>query len=146
LRLLPLIGSVSVYVNRCLAASLRDCASNNSALPSARHHLLAMDSDSALPVLSLVRADPQATVYLVCVQSQSLYAAWQVSAALAHTIVEVQAGVSVSDRVAAGETDYFAFFFQHAAGKGELQIALNPVSLDACPDLNSFLLLLIAFV
>ena len=127
IRVQPLVGFVALYAVKCNSSALRDC-SHSTSLPSPDHftHSLPME-DVGSQSLLINRTDSETTHYLLNIKSESRFAAWRISVALSHTIVELQSGSVVTDRVAEGELDYFSYYFQHS-GKGELQISLNPVS------------------
>jgi hypothetical protein len=78
--------------------------------------------------MDIPRNDAQQTFYLIGVKTESYYAAYQISYKTnARTILQMQAGVAVTDHVSAGELDYFSFYLSHS-GKTTIQVSLTPVS------------------
>lgn len=137
---ISVIGNVDMYVNRCPFPSLAAClgysgTDTRSYLPNATHYLAStMDesgSGSGQDNMRILRNDPDRCMYIIGVNSRSIYASYDLSVKFETTVMALQAGVPVFDHADPGETDFFSFFLRDSHEK--LTLSLAPLSGD--PDL-----------
>ena len=135
-RSLNIIGNVDLYITKCNLTTLAHCAEHN--LPDLEHYITntaELDED----VLKIHRVDSSTMLYIVGVYSTSFYSAFQLSFGYESSILELQAGVAVTDHVFDKEYDYFAFYMDQP--RKVLKITLSPVrvhlsfSLSCCLSL-----------
>lgn len=136
LRALDLIGNVDLYVRRCTRSTLRECARLN--LPSLTNYTT-NSADLYYDVLKIHRNDNEASLYIVGVYSTSFYSAFQMSYGFENTILELQAGIAVTDHAFEREFDYFAFYV--SSPNQILKVTLTTVQFtfhSACHQLQSY--------
>lgn len=120
------VGYVDLYVRRCTKSAVQCVAGGG--LPSETNYTLTT-ADTERDYLNIYRTDSEPTIYLVGVESQSYYAAYQISASFENTGLVLQAGVSVMDHVGKDEVDYFSFYLNQAFVK--LTISITTVRLSS---------------
>lgn len=106
--------------------TLAHCAEHN--LPDLEH-FITNTADLDEDVLKIHRRDSSTTLYIVGVYSISIYSAFQLSFGYESSILELQAGVAVTDHVFDKEYDYFAFYMDQP--RKVLKITLSPVRVCA---------------
>jgi hypothetical protein len=124
LRAMATIGQVDLYLLHCPSASNYDC--QHSSLPNTTRYqqtTAGLDVD----VLKISRNDATPSYYIVGVYSTSLYTTYQISFGFENTVLELQAGIPVTDHVFAGEYDYYAFYL--SGDHQVLKLSLSPVSI-----------------
>jgi hypothetical protein len=127
-RSLNIIGNVDLYVTKCNLTTSAQCAERK--LPDFEH-FIANSAELDDDVLKIIRNDNSATLYIVGVYSLSYYTAFQLSFGYESSILELQAGLAVTDHVFEREYDYFAFYVD--SPKKLLKFTLSPMSGD--PDI-----------
>lgn len=123
LRTVAEVGYVELYVTKCTITTSQCIAGGG--LPSETNFLLTT-ADTDRDFLNIYRNDPSSTTYIVGVESQSFYAAYQISASFENSVLALQAGVAVMDHVGKDEVDYFSFFLDQPFVK--LTISVTTVS------------------
>jgi hypothetical protein len=102
-------GLVELYALRCPFTSAYLCSQHS--LPNATHYSQTTANTGRTSV-SLQRHDEvDGTLYLVGVNSLSMYAAYQLSASFESSVLRLQEGVAVMDHARIGEVDYYSFYF-----------------------------------
>lgn len=124
------VGSVQFYATKCAYNSTFLCAHNM--LPnSTSYSIAATNPTNGNLNLNIQRVDNSPVVYLLGVYGVTSYAAYQLSYALEHSILELQAGIAVTDTVQLNEVDYFSFFVSETMDI--IHISLTTIAGD--PDL-----------
>lgn len=120
------VGMVVMYISRCPTTSTYQCTHY---LPNTTYHI-ATTEDTDNTNIKLYRNDNTPVLYIVGIQSLSIYAAYQISAVSETSVLELQPGVAVMDHVSKGEKDYFSFFLDDPHAK--LTIAITTVRIVQC--------------
>lgn len=108
LRTTVLDGHVDLFVARCTLSSVYQCAATQ--LPNTSYYVRSTVAMGSASSLSVTRNDPTYVRYLVGVLSYSRFASFVTSASFQDTVLELQAGIAVTDSVGHGQEDHFSFF------------------------------------
>lgn len=127
LRAISLEGNVDLYITKCTLTSLSLCAIHQ--LPNSSYYQYST-ADLDMDSIKITRNNAVKSYFIVGAKSLTYYAAFQISYGFENTILQLQAGVAVTDHVFEREYDYFSFFMP--TGDQILKITLTPVSGD--PD------------
>lgn len=124
IRTITSVGSVDVFVKRCLLSSAFRCA--QSQLPNTTFFDYSTAGRDRDDWLTIHRADQTDAIYVVGVTSQSVYSAYQISTTTNQSTLALQAGVTVRDFVEPGKADHFSFYLNQYDER--IRISLTSVS------------------